>query len=298
MSFEKILKNKACEANDIISAYLPKDDKAPGSLIEAMNYSILAGGKRIRPILMRECYEIFGGSGKEIGAFMAAMEIIHTSSLVHDDLPAIDNDLLRRGKKTTHAAFGEALGVLAGDALINYAYELLIETAMKADDKAPVLKAAGIISEKSGYRGMIGGQAADVENEKSGIDRDKETLLNYIYEYKTAALFAASMMSGAALAGADDKYLSLLEKISIHAGIAFQITDDILDVTGTAETIGKPVYSDEKNKKDTYVSLKGVEKASEKARELTGEALMLLNELPADTGFLKQIILYLVSREK
>ena len=298
MNFDRELALRTQEANRAIGEWLPKEKDLPGDLVEAMNYSVLAGGKRIRPILMGECYRLFGGKGAEIRAFQAAMELIHTASLVHDDLPAIDNDDLRRGQPTTHAKFGESQGILAGDGLLNYAYEVMIEGIVQAADPAIAARAARILSVKSGYRGMLGGQSVDVQNEKKGIGGDALFLLHMIYEKKTAALLEGAMMTGAALAGAPEEALLLLEKIGSRIGLAFQIQDDILDVTSTAEELGKPVFSDQKNEKETVASLLGIEKAAERVAELTEEAIADLDALPGDTAFLKALLSYLALRRK
>lgn len=285
-------------ANRVIEKWLPPDAGMPGSLCEAMRYSVTAGGKRIRPILMNETYRIFGGADTDIEPFMAAIELIHTSSLVHDDLPAIDNDDLRRGVRTTHAEFGEAIGVLAGDALLNYAYEVIMSGVLNAKDPACASEAAFVLAKKSGYTGMLGGQSVDVENEKKGLDTDKLEMLDLIYRKKTAALIEASLMAGGILAGADKKSVLLLEQIGEKLGIAFQIRDDILDVISDTKTLGKPVFSDIQNKKETYSALIGVEKASEQVAALTAEAIMLIKELPGDTSFLKEMFLKLAQRRK
>ncbi len=297
MDFEKELKKRAKAAEDEIFALIAMESDYPGKLPAAMRYSIQAGGKRLRPVMMKECFDLFGGGRQSIGPFMAAMECIHTASLIHDDLPAIDNDMLRRGAPTVHAKYGEAIGVLAGDAVLNYAYELIFYGIHKADNKENALKAASCICTKAGYKGMLGGQGADVEAEKIGIDMDKKELIGYIYTKKTAALFEASMMAGAILAGADKKYSRLLEETGRKLGLAFQIQDDILDITSTTEKLGKPVLSDIKNEKLTYVSLFGMKQAKEKVKRLTEEALSLIDELPGDTEFLKALLSYLALRE-
>ncbi len=298
MDFKKEMGVRAADANRIIEAFLPDDASMPGSLLCAMRYSVTAGGKRIRPVLMKEAYTVFGGTGHEIEPFMAAMEYIHTSSLVHDDLPSIDNDELRRGVKTTHARFGEALGVLAGDALLNLAYETLLSGIVRAADQKRAAVAAEIIARKSGWDGMLGGQSVDVENEKKGLDIVKTDMLDFIYEKKTSALLEASLMAGGALAGASDRDVAVLGQIGGKLGLAFQIRDDILDVTGDAETLGKPVFSDEQNGKETYVTLMGLEKSAEKVRELTKEAVRLIDILPGDTAFLKELFLQMAERRK
>ena len=255
------IQTRVDEIEQIIKRYLPEEEGWQKTIMEAMNYSILAGGKRLRPMLMSETYRLFGGKSKVIEPFMAAMEMIHTYSLVHDDLPAMDNDEYRRGKKTTHAVYGEAMGILAGDALLNYAFE----TASKAFDMEPdnrnIGKAMQILATKAGIYGMVGGQVVDVESEKSddcSITREK---LDFIYRLKTGALIESSMMIGAILAGASSDEVSRVEQIAAKLGLAFQIQDDVLDVTSTLEVLGKPVGSDEKNNKATYVTFEGLDKA-------------------------------------
>ncbi len=297
MDFKTELEKRVENANCAIQKYLPVNADHIGTLTEAMRYSVMAGGKRLRPIMMRECCFIFGGKDDDVQPFQAAMEFIHTSSLIHDDLPAIDNSQYRRGKETTHYKFGEPLGILSGDALLNYAYEVLTDGVIAAKNTTGALKAAKIISAKSGYKGMLGGQDVDVETEKKGLNGEKHEVLSYIYEKKTAALFEASMMAGAALAGADDDALALLEKAGHSMGIAFQIQDDILDVTGEADKLGKPVLSDEKNGKDTYVSLFGLDEAKNKVKQLTDEAVAVIETFGENAGFLKKLMLYLISRE-
>lgn len=298
MNFTKELEQRVKAANQAIEENLPKEYKHPGEIIEAMRYSVLVGGKRVRPVLMEECYRLFGGKGEEIRVFQSVMECIHTASLVHDDLPAIDNDMLRRGKKTTHAQYGEALGILAGDALLNYAYELLLSGILKSANKDNALRAAQILAVKSGYLGMLGGQDVDVEIDKKGLKGDDLEILNYIYEKKTSALIEASMMAGAALAGAREDELAIIEKIGNRIGLAFQIQDDILDVTGTTQSMGKSVFSDAKNKRETYVTLLGVEEASKRVQAITQEAVSMLEKLPGDKAFLKELLLQLALREK
>ncbi len=236
----------------IIEAYLPKEQGRTSEVIQAMNYSVNAGGKRLRPLLMSETYKLFGGNGTVIEPFMAAIEMIHTYSLVHDDLPAMDNDEYRRGKKTTWAQYGEAVAVLAGDALLNYAFETAL-TAFSCEgaDAVRVARALSILAKKAGIYGMIGGQDADIAAERAEEALELSQLL-YIHEHKTAALIQASMMIGAVLAGACDEAVDIIEQAAYEIGIAFQIQDDILDVTSTFEELGKPIGSDEKNNKGYF----------------------------------------------
>ena len=253
-----------------------------------------AGGKRLRPILMMETYRMFGGEGSVVEPFAAAMEMIHTSSLIHDDLPAIDNDEYRRGKKTTHAVYGEALGVLSGDALLNYAYETACIAFSMDADTANVGKAMTILTRKTGMYGMLGGQSVDVTNEGKEISRE---MLDYIYENKTSALIEGSMMVGAVLAGATSEELGIIEQIGKKVGQAFQIRDDILDVTSTMEELGKPVFSDEKNHKVTYVTLRGLEQATKDVEEISEEAIRLLQGFSQQNPFLQELVRSLVNRK-
>ena len=284
------------EAEQIISSYLPKEEGYQKTVIEAMNYSFLAGGKRLRPILMLETYRLFGGRSKVIEPFMAAIEMIHTYSLVHDDLPAIDNDEYRRGKKTTHVVYGEAMAILAGDALLTYAFE----TATKALDIEPqnpgIGKAIRILSAKAGIYGMVGGQTVDVESENT-CDMTKEKL-DFIYRLKTSALIEASMMIGAVLAGATGNEQKIVEEVASKVGLAFQIQDDILDVTSTMEVLGKPIGSDEKNHKSTYVTYEGIEKAGRDVADLSEQAIAQMKALVVKNEFLTELLRYLISREK
>lgn len=284
------------EAEQIISSYLPEENGYQKTVIEAMNYSFLAGGKRLRPILMLETYRLFGGRSKVIEPFMAAIEMIHTYSLVHDDLPAMDNDEYRRGKKTTHVVYGEAMAILAGDALLTYAFE----TASKALDIEPqnpgIGKAIRILSAKAGIYGMVGGQTVDVESENT-CDMTKEKL-DFIYRLKTSALIEASMMIGAVLAGATGSEQKIVEEVASKVGLAFQIQDDILDVTSTMEVLGKPIGSDEKNHKSTYVTYEGVEKAKQDVADLSEQAIAQMETLVVKNEFLTELLHYLISREK
>ncbi len=297
MDFKEELKEKTKLADQIILDWLPSISGYPGSMAEAMRYSVLAGGKRIRPVLLDFAYRAYGGTGSDAEPFMAAMEFIHTSSLIHDDLPPIDNDGLRRGRPTVHVVFGEAMGVLAGDALLNYAYEVLMSGVLTAENTKNAARAAAIIANKSGLYGMLGGQGLDVEAEKGRVSVKNTDMLDYTYKMKTSALIEASLMAGAALAGASDEELALLERTGEKIGLAFQITDDILDETGTEEELGKPVLSDEKNKKKTYITLMGIDGAQKRADEWTKGALRDARRLHCESGFLKDLILYLQNRK-
>lgn len=296
--FMEELQQKVEHINNVLEKFLPVEEGQQRIIFEAMNYSVRAGGKRLRPILMEETYHMFGGSSAVIEPFMAAIEMIHTYSLVHDDLPAMDNDEYRRGKKTTHAVYGEAMGILAGDALLNLAYE----TAAKAFDMevadARVARAFTVLAKKAGVYGMVGGQVVEVESEKSDdcpITREK---LDFIYRLKTGALIESSMMIGAILAGASSDEVSRVEQIAAKLGLAFQIQDDVLDVTSTLEVLGKPVGSDEKNNKATYVTFEGLDKAVSDVERISKEAEEQLDDLGYDDAFLKELFEYLIHREK
>lgn len=284
------------EIENIIRSYLPKEEGYQKTIMEAMNYSVLAGGKRLRPMLMQETYRLFGGKSKVIEPFMAAMEMIHTYSLVHDDLPAMDNDEYRRGKKTTHAVYGEAMGILAGDALLNYAYETAALAFDMEPDNTGVGKAFQVLTRKAGIYGMVGGQTVDVESEgSSDMTKDK---LDFIYRLKTSALIESSMLIGAILAGATKNEQRIIEEAAGEVGLAFQIQDDILDVTSTTEVLGKPIGSDEKNHKFTYVTFEGLDKAKEDVATISESAIAHMDSLVVKNEFLTELLRYLISREK
>ena len=316
MNFPEELKKRTAFAEDVIKAYLPAEEGYQKNIMEAMNYSVLAGGKRLRPLMMYETYRLFGGDGEVIKPFMAAMEMIHTYSLVHDDLPAMDNDEYRRGKLTTHAKYGHAMGVLAGDGLLNLAFETAASAfecgaakqcgagedtgkmSGSAAGEADMLRIAGalqILAKKAGIYGMIGGQVVDVQSSGHQIEKER---LDFIYELKTGALLEASMMVGAVLAGASKEEVHTIEQVASDVGLAFQIRDDILDVTSTLETLGKPIHSDDKNEKTTYVTLKGLEQASADVEEISERALTRLKSLPYENEFLTELIKSLIYREK
>lgn len=293
-TFKEQMKQAVAETEAIVYSYLPAEEGHQKTIFEAMNYSMQAGGKRLRPLLMHEVYKMFGGNGKEIEPFMAAIEMIHTSSLIHDDLPCMDNDELRRGKPTTWKVYGYDMAVLAGDALMIFAFETSAKALALGADAAAVVKAMGILAQKTGIYGMIGGQTVDVELTGKPVPREK---LDFIYRLKTGALLEASMMIGAVLAGATDEQVKTVESIAASVGLAFQIQDDILDVTSTAEVLGKPVLSDEKNSKTTYVTLEGLEKAKTDVKAISDRAREELAGLPGEKEFLSQLIEMLVNRE-
>ena len=306
MDFESQLKSLVKETEDIIYQFKPAEEGFAKTLYEAMNYSFTAGGKRLRPLIMHETFRAFGGEGDIVHPFMAALEMIHTYSLIHDDLPEMDNDDLRRGKPTNHVVYGQAMAVLAGDGLLNLAFE----TALKAGDGrnekelTRVFKALKVLGAKAGMNGMIGGQCVDVEAEKKNLSLSKEQLL-YTYENKTAALLEASLMIGGILAGVDEKAVDNLEKAGSNLGLAFQIQDDILDIESTDEELGKPVGSDEKNGKKTWISYSGLENGKKEQALKSEEALKILksfdeNEIIKDSeafDFLQELIKSLITRK-
>lgn len=297
MNYNEQLKLKVEDINRVIREYLPKEEGMQHRVIEAANYSVEAGGKRVRPLIMLETYKLFGGENEsEVYPFMAALECIHSYSLVHDDLPAMDNDDYRRGRLTTHKKYGEDFGILAGDALLNYAYEIMLSsiTKLTADKVVKAVRAAQIIAYKAGIYGMVGGQSLDVWLIDKSMD-DKQ--LDFIFNLKTGALIEAAFMAGAVLAGADESAVADIEKAGNKVGVAFQIKDDILDVTSTQEKLGKPVFSDEKNNKTTYVTLYGMDKADRDVEALSKEAVDIIKKY-GNNDFLVSLILKLINREK
>lgn len=308
MNFKQQMQENTEYIEEVLRELLPKETGFQKTVKEAMNYSILAGGKRLRPMFMYESYKLFrdmngknaDASGSEdrlweIRHFMAAMEMIHTYSLVHDDLPAMDDDEYRRGRKTTHVVYGEAMAILAGDGLLNYAFETAADAFEHTEYPKRVGRAMQILAKKAGIYGMIGGQCVDVESEGQTFGQEK---LDFIYRLKTGALLEASFMIGAVLAGAGSEQVALAESIAADIGLAFQIQDDILDVTGTTQELGKPVHSDEKNEKTTYVTLKGIEQAAEDVRTISKRAIDKLQSIDGDTAFLERLTDSLINRVK
>ncbi len=295
MNIREEIKLHTGQVEEIIKKYLPEETGFQKTVIEAMNYSFLAGGKRLRPMMMYETYRLFGGSTQVVEPFMAAMEMIHTYSLIHDDLPAMDNDEYRRGRKTTHVVYGEAMGILAGDGLLNLAYETALTALEKEPGNPRVARALQILAKNAGIYGMLGGQAVDVESEGLPLSREK---LDFIYRLKTGALIEAAMLIGAVLAGADEQGQEKISRAASAVGLAFQIQDDILDVTGDQTVLGKPVGSDEKNQKTTYVTLRGIDRACEDVKEISRKAVRIMESLPVQNEFLNELIRYLVDRKK
>ena len=294
MNFNLEMTQRIQEIEGILVDYLPKKEGFQKEVMEAMEYSVMGGGKRVRPMLMKETYQLFGGTGKIIEPFMAAMEMIHTYSLVHDDLPAMDDDEYRRGRETTHIKFGHAMGILAGDALLNYAFETAFK-AFEIEENPGIPKALMILAKKAGIYGMIGGQVVDVLSEGKDIDKEQ---LDFIHQKKTGALIEASMMIGAVLAGANEEDVKKVEGAAADIGLAFQIQDDILDMTSTTEILGKPVLSDEKNNKTTYVTFAGLEASKKDVEELSNRAITVINSFQGEKEFLVELVKSLIHREK
>ena len=296
MNYKELKLEKIREIESILRNALPEKVGYQELIMEAMEYNLMAGGKRLRPMLMKETYEMFGGDSNIVEPFMAALEMIHTYSLVHDDLPAMDNDDYRRGRKTTHVVYGEAMGILTGDALLNYAFETAASAFSMYPEKSLELgKAMQVLAGKAGVYGMIGGQVVDVMSEGKAIPKE---VLDFIHELKTAALIECAMMIGAILAGASEDDVKKMECIAKNVGLAFQIQDDILDVTSTAEVLGKPVLSDEKNEKTTYVTLVGLEQAKYFVETISNEAIAMLHSLDVENEFLEKLLKELIHREK
>lgn len=286
---------KAQQINTVIEQFLPKEEGKQKVLLEAMNYTMKGGGKRIRPMLMQETYRLFGGKETVIEPFMVAIEMIHTYSLIHDDLPALDNDDYRRGRKTAHVVYGEDIAILAGDGLLNYAFEVATSTFDTYGVRKEIARALMVLTKKPGIYGMIAGQTVDVIMTGKALTLEE---LCYIHELKTAAMIEASMMIGAILAGASNEQVKEVEEIARLVGVAFQIQDDILDYTGTDEQLGKPSHSDEKNDKTTFVSIKGIEASQKEVEEMSQKAIEKLRKLPGDKEFLEGLIKSLIYRKK
>lgn len=295
MSFREELSAHTAEVERVIKKYLPPEEGFQKTVIEAMNYSFLAGGKRLRPMLMMETYRLFGGEGTVIEPFMAAIEMIHTYSLIHDDLPAMDDDEYRRGQKTTHVVYGEAMAILAGDGLLNLAFETAVRALEEEPGNARAVKAMRILARNAGIYGMLGGQVVDVESEGMQVGQEK---LDFIYELKTGALIEASMLIGAVLGGADEEQQEVIRRAAGDVGLAFQIQDDILDVVGDQAVLGKPIGSDEKNEKTTYVTIRGLEQAAADVEMISNRAIDQVNSLPMQNEFLNELLKYLIGRNK
>ncbi|KNZ70734.1 polyprenyl synthetase [Thermincola ferriacetica] len=294
-AFLKELKRKVNIIEDALSQYLPGEDEYPETIHQSMRYSMLAGGKRLRPVLVLAAAEAVGGDVKKVIPAACAIEMIHTYSLIHDDLPAMDDDNYRRGKPTNHVVYGEAIAILAGDALLTLAFEVL-SSLVEEPGIAPqkVLRVIKEISLAAGSRGLIGGQVVDIGSEN--LDISAETL-KYIHINKTGALFKAALKTGAILSSASEEQITALSRYAHFLGLGFQITDDILDIEGDTEKLGKPVGSDIKKKKATYPSIFGLQEAKQMAREAVAESLMSLEGFDERADFLREMARYLLERD-
>lgn len=277
--------------DDKLDQYLALKDNPQGIIYEAMRYSVFAGGKRLRPVLMLLTCEMCGGDINEVLPFACALEMIHTYSLIHDDLPAMDNDDLRRGKPTSHKQFGEATAILAGDALLNKAFEVVSQYSGNNSDRA--IKAINILAVSSGTEGMIGGQIVDMQSEGRKITLDE---LRYLHLNKTGAIIRSACKIGAVMSGADSVKIKAVDEFSKNLGIAFQIQDDILDVTGTEAELGKPIGSDAEEGKNTYVSLLGLQKSKDMSEEYSKKAKQALDIFGEKANTLKELTDYLTDR--
>lgn len=294
MEFKNSLKIKSDYIEELLKKYMPKEDGYQSKIMESMNYSLKAGGKRLRPILTLEACKIVGGNEEDAIPFAMAIEMIHTYSLIHDDLPSLDNDDLRRGKPTNHKVYGEAMAILAGDGLLNYAYEIMLSSSLNKDNPEKYLRAIGEIAKSAGIYGMIGGQVVDVESENTLIPKEK---LDYIHLNKTAAIMVGCMRAGAIVGNANEEQLEKVTKYAKNIGLSFQIVDDILDIIGDESKLGKHVGSDIENNKSTYPSLIGLEKSKEVATQLINEARENIKTLNGDYSFLDGLANYIIDRE-
>lgn len=294
MYFKEELKNRVNNVENLLNEYMPKVEGYQETIFDSMNYSLKAGGKRLRPILTLEACKLVGGNEKDAQPFAVAIEMIHTYSLIHDDLPALDNDDLRRGRKTNHKVYGEAMAILAGDGLLNYAYEIMLRESLNKSEPEKYLKAINEIAKASGIYGMIGGQVVDIESEGQSIDMEK---LDFIHMNKTAAIIIGCMRAGAIIGGASEEELENVTKYAKNIGLSFQIVDDILDIVGDEAKLGKKVGSDIDNEKSTYPSLIGLEKSKKIANELIAEAKTSIDNINKDSEFLNHLADYIVDRE-
>ncbi len=293
MDFKQELKDRVKTVDEYMETFLPKEDEYPEIIYKAMRYSVFAGGKRLRPIMVMEACKAFGGEWEKTMPFACALEMIHTYSLIHDDLPALDNDDYRRGRLTSHKMFGESMAILAGDALLHHAFETMAKACVEMDD-IKYTRAMLAIAEGAGVHGMVAGQVVDVISEGKKIDK---TTLDYIHRNKTAAMLIGALKSGAEMGGASDEEIKKIERVGELVGVAFQIQDDILDVTSTFEKLGKPINSDEKNHKVTYATMFGIEGASKTVEEMSDEAIEILKSMGDRTDFLVRLTEYLIKRD-
>ena len=293
MTYEAKIEAMRSLTEAALEQYVQPEKLPQKTIYEAMRYSLLSGGKRLRPILMLFSCEACGGHAEDAVPFACALEMVHTYSLIHDDLPAMDNDELRRGMPTNHVKFGEAMAILAGDALLNRAFEIASSKSSIPADRT--VAAIRILSEASGAYGMIGGQVIDIESENKAITAEE---LKHLHALKTGAIIRAAGKMGAVIAGAEQEKMDALDAFCLNLGIAFQIQDDILDVTGTEETLGKPIGSDAENGKTTYITLYGKERAGELSEEYTKRAVDALSVFGEEKKYLVALAEHLTNRRK
>ncbi len=294
MTFREQLQHYIDLTNEHLKDYFNIKEGYNQTLIESMKYSLFAGGKRLRPILSLASYQMFRDDIEEVMPYACGIELIHTYSLIHDDLPAMDNDDYRRGKLTNHKVYNEGVAILAGDGLLNYSFELMLENAIKQNDIYKHVVAIKEISNSAGVHGMIGGQVVDLESENKIIDKE---MLDYIHINKTAALITTSLKVGAIIAGAQEEDIRNMEKVGLNLGLAFQIKDDILDVVGDEAKLGKSIGRDLEKHKSTYPALIGLEASIEKVGALTNNVKQLLHRYSSKAEFLLELCDYLTSRE-
>ena len=294
MSFKSSLKYRVDYIEKLLKEHMPEEKGYQKTIFEAMNYSLKAGGKRLRPILTLEACRIVGGNEEDVIPFAIAIEMIHTYSLIHDDLPALDDDDLRRGRPTNHKVYGDAMAILAGDGLLNYAFEIMLSSSIGKENPAKYLNAINEIAKSSGVYGMIGGQVVDIESEDKKIEMEK---LDFIHLNKTAAIIVGCMRAGAIIGDATEEQLENITKYATNIGLSFQIADDILDITGDESKKKKKVGSDIDNNKSTYPSLIGLEKSKEIANDLINEAKTRISNIKGDTEFLNDLAEYIVARD-
>lgn len=294
MQFKQSLKERANYIEELLNRYMPKEEGYQKTIMESVNYSLRAGGKRLRPILTLEACKIVGGNEEDVIPFAVAIEMIHTYSLIHDDLPALDNDDLRRGRKTNHIVYGEDMAILAGDALLNYAFEIMLSNSIEKENTRKYLRAINEIAKSSGIYGMIGGQVVDVQSENKQISKEK---LDYIHNNKTAAIIIGCMRAGAIIGDASEENLDKITKYAKNIGLSFQIVDDILDIVGDEAKLGKKVGSDIENHKSTYPSLLGLEESKIIAHKLIEEAKDNIKDIGTNSEFLVGLADYIIDRE-
>ena len=297
MDLKTYLEEKRAIVNEALKEIFPPSTAPSRQIVEAMNYSLFAGGKRLRPILCMAGAEAVGGNGRSVLPVACALELIHTYSLIHDDLPVMDDDDMRRGKPTSHKVFGEALAVLAGDGLLTEAFRImtLTDTHQGQVNAQSLLRVVALIAEAAGYQGMVGGQVVDIQSEGKDVDLP---LVEFIHIHKTGALITASVSSGAILGGGEETQISAIKEYGQKIGLAFQISDDILDIEGDSAEMGKSIGGDVEKKKITFPSVIGIDRSKTIQQEMVDQALEALKPFDHRAGPLRQIAAYIIERKK